>query len=71
MNRCWPVRNRRQISVPTPCDRGAGSRTVKECPMESSYPYSPPQMPGRRILEDMIVWYATMDTRVEALKYDI
>ena len=33
--------------------------------MDSSYPYSPPQMPGRRRLEDMIVWYATMDIRAE------
>jgi len=33
--------------------------------MESSYPYSPPQSPGLRALEDMIIWFATPEIRRE------
>ena len=33
--------------------------------MESSYPYSPPTLPGRETLADMIVWHANLETRRE------
>ena len=38
--------------------------------MDSSFRYLPPTIPGRQELEDMLVWYASMEIRHELLDWE-